>query len=267
MTDHFNKGGDNVRKPIIGGNWKMYKTISEGVNVAKELVNSLQNLTECDVFICPPFTMLEKIREIIKNSPVKLAAQNMHWEDEGAFTGETSGKMLLDAGCTYVLLGHSERRRGEPQENDEIVNKKLKKALSIGLIPVVCIGETKEERKAGHTEEIIKKQITGSLKEISENDMLNIVIAYEPVWAIGTGETATPEQAEEVHIYIRNLLSNLYNADVADKIRIQYGGSVKPDNMSELIMKKNIDGGLVGGASLKAESLVKIVNSCKSYLA
>lgn len=256
-----------MRKPIIGGNWKMYKTISEGVNVAKELVTSLQNLTECDVFICPPFTMLEKVGEIIKNSTIKLAAQNMHWEDEGAFTGEISGKMLLDTGCTYVLLGHSERRRGEPQESDEIINKKLKKALSIGLLPVVCIGETKEERKAGHTEEIIKQQMTGSLKKISEKDILNVTIAYEPVWAIGTGDTATPEQAEEVHIYVRKLLSDLYNTDISDKIRIQYGGSVKPDNMSELIMQKNIDGGLVGGASLKAESFVKIVNSCKSYLA
>jgi len=256
-----------VRNPIIGGNWKMYKTIDEGIKLAKELVNNLCDLTECDVFICPPFTILEKVSEIIKNSPVKLCAQNMHWAEEGAYTGEISAKMLLDVGCKYVLLGHSERRRGEPQEFDEIINKKLKMALSKGLLPVVCLGETRKERKEGRTEEVIKKQITHSLREIDKIDILKVTIAYEPVWAIGTGDTATPEQAEDVHMYIRNLLSQLYNSEVVEKVRIQYGGSIKPDNMKDLIMQDNIDGGLVGGASLNAESFIKIINACKISLA
>lgn len=253
-----------MRKPVIGGNWKMYKTSEDGIKLAKELLQDLKDLKEVDVFICPPFTILEKIGNILKASPVKLGAQNMHWEDEGAYTGEISADMLLDFGCEYVLLGHSERRRGEPQETDEIINKKLKKALTKSLIPVLCIGETREERKKGFTEEVIKCQITGSLKNITGKDILNIIIAYEPVWAIGTGETATPQQAEEVHVYIRKLLAELYSPEISEKIRIQYGGSIKPSNMKDLINQINIDGGLVGGASLEAESFIKIIRTCKT---
>lgn len=253
-----------MRKPVIGGNWKMNKISKDGIILAKELVQDLKDLKEVDVFICPPFTTLEKISNIVKASPVKLGGQNMHWEDEGAYTGEISADMLLDFGCEYVLLGHSERRRGEPQETDEIINKKLKKALIKGLIPVLCIGETREERKKGFTEEVIKHQITGSLKNITGKDLLNIIIAYEPVWAIGTGETATPQQAEEVHVYIRNLLAEIYSPEISEKIRIQYGGSIKPSNMKDLINQINIDGGLVGGASLEAESFIKIIRACKT---
>jgi len=252
-----------MRKPVIGGNWKMNKISNEGVSFAKKLAESVETFTGVEVFICPPFTILEKVGEIIKDSPVKLGAQNMHWEESGAYTGEISADMLLDAGCKYVITGHSERRRGEPQETDEIINRKLKKALAKGLIPVLCIGETREERKEGLTEKIINHQLTDSLKDISGDDILKVIIAYEPVWAIGTGETATPQQAEDVHLYIRRLLEDKYNSSIAKDVRIQYGGSVKPDNMKDLINQENIDGALVGGASLDVDSFVKIVIACK----
>jgi len=252
-----------LRKPVIGGNWKMYKTIPEGIKLAEEILENLKDFSEVDVFICPPFTLLEKIGQIIKKSPVKLGAQNMHWEEEGACTGEISSRMLLDAGCEYVLLGHSERRHGVFQESDEIINKKLKKALLSGLKPVLCVGETRDERKSGNTENIVRRHIVEGLKDVSFEDIVKVIIAYEPVWAIGTGDTATPEQAEEVHLYIRGLLAELYNQDISQKIRIQYGGSVKPDNMGDLISKDNIDGGLIGGASLKADSFARIIKACK----
>lgn len=250
-----------MRKKVIAGNWKMNKNLNESLSLIKEIKLAALNLSgKADVIICPPFTSLETGANLLKESPVKLGAQNMHFEESGAFTGEISASMLKSVGCEYVILGHSERR-AIFNESNEMINKKVKKALSSGLKPIFCVGETLEERESNRTEKIIEIQIIEGLKDISDNDMKNIIIAYEPVWAIGTGKTATPQQAEDVHVFIRNLVKKLYSAAISDKTIIQYGGSVKPDNSKELLSMPDIDGALVGGACLKADSFIDIVKS------
>jgi len=244
-----------ARKPFIAGNWKMCKNVKEAVSLAKSLKSKLKGVKDKDILICPAFTALCCVYEEIKNSNIKLGAQNMYFEDEGAFTGEISASMLKDF-CEYVILGHSERRQFF-NETDEVVNKKIKKALEHGLKPILCIGETLEQREKNETFNVIKKQLKESLK--NENGIKNVVIAYEPIWAIGTGKTATPEQAEEVHLFIRKEIEKIYDKETSADIRILYGGSVKPDNIKDLMEKENIDGALVGGASLDADSFSKIV--------
>ncbi len=247
------------RKPIIAGNWKMNKTTAEARDLAAKLAPLVSGVKDREIVLAPTFTSLPAVSEAIKGTNMALAAQNLHWEDKGAFTGEISAEMLLDLGCKYVIIGHSERRQYFG-ETDETVNKKVRQALRKGLLPILCVGETLAEREAGKLNEVISRQVTGGLKDIGAGDMTRIVIAYEPVWAIGTGKTATPEQANEVHSLIREKVKALYNADVAEGLRIQYGGSVTPENVSLLMAKPDIDGALVGGASLKPESFAALVN-------
>lgn len=223
----------------------------------EQLIPLVKDLKNVDIVIIPPFTALSVV-EYVKGTNIKIGAQNMYFEEKGAFTGEISPKFLKDIGCEYVILGHSERR-DIFKESNELINKKLKKALSIGLKPIVCIGEHLEEREQGKTKDIIKSQFEGTFKGLSKEDINKVVIAYEPIWAIGTGKTATPDQANEVHQYIRELLSSNYDKELSENLRIQYGGSVNPSNASELFEKENIDGGLVGGASLEADSFAKII--------
>ena len=250
-----------MRRVIIAGNWKMYKTIDESIELVNLLKRSLVDINEIEIVVCPPFTSLSDVREAIMDTNIKLGAQDCYWEKEGAFTGEISCAMLKSAGCQYVIIGHSERRQYFGETN-ETVNKKAKAALKEGLKPIVCVGERLEERKAGKTFDVVKDHVTNSLAGLTRDEMLNVVIAYEPVWAIGTGLTATKEQAEEVHKYIRELLTKMYDADLANAVRIQYGGSVKPENIKELILQEDVDGALVGGASLKADSFSQIVKNC-----
>lgn len=247
-----------MRTPLIAGNWKMNLLRDSSVDLVHGLVEAI-GTASVDVAVCPPAVYLHDVAATLAGSNIGLGAQNMSDQAEGAFTGEVSGAMLKDLGCKYVILGHSERRQlfGE---TDASVNAKLKKSLADGLIPIVCVGETLDEREAGTTAQVVAEQVRGSLADLTAQQASQIVIAYEPVWAIGTGKTATPEQAEEVHAQIRGLLTELFG-DVADTIRIQYGGSVKPDNAAELLGKPNIDGALVGGASLKADSFAAIVKA------
>jgi len=247
------------RKPIIAGNWKMNKTTAEARELAAKLAPLVAGVKDREIVLAPTFTSLPPVAGAIKGTNMVLAAQNMHWEDKGAFTGEISAEMLLDLGCKYVIIGHSERRQYFG-ETDETVNKKVKQALKKGLLPILCVGETLAEREAGRLNEIISRQVTGGLRDVSPEDMKKVVVAYEPVWAIGTGKTATPEQANEVHSLIRGKVKELYSAEIAEGLRIQYGGSVTPDNVSQLMAKPDIDGALVGGASLKPESFAALVN-------
>ncbi len=247
------------RTPIIAGNWKMNKTAAEARDLAAKLAPLVSGVKNREIVLGPPFTSLQAVAGAIKGTDIALAGQNMHWEDKGAFTGEISAEMLLDSGCKYVIIGHSERRQYFG-ETDETVNKKVRQALKKGLLPIMCVGETLAEREAGRLNEIINRQVKGGLKDIGADDMKKIVIAYEPVWAIGTGKTATPEQANEVHALIRQTVKSLYNAEIAEGLRIQYGGSVTPENVSSLMAKPDIDGALVGGASLKPESFAALVN-------
>lgn len=233
---------------------------SESVELASQIKSGLQK-DDVEVAVCPPLVYLAAVAETLgDNGRVGLGAQNMYHEESGAFTGEVSSRMLLDVGCKYVILGHSERRQ-LMQESDEEVNRKIQAALAAGLLPIVCVGETLDQREAGQTQSVVQGQFEGSLAGLSAEQMGSIVIAYEPVWAIGTGKVATPEQAEEVHADLRKLLESRYNPEVAQAVRIQYGGSVKPDNAGELMAKPNIDGALVGGASLKAASFLGIVEA------
>lgn len=238
----------------------MYKTITEAIELANGIRREFFNLVnqDIDVVLCPPFTALSEVSEVIAGSGLELGAQDVHWEEEGAFTGEVSCKMLKDAGAKFVIIGHSERRQYFGETN-ESVNKKIKASLAHELTPILCVGETLAEREKGKTFDILSDHIKNGLGGISQEDLLKIVIAYEPVWAIGTGKTATPAQAQEAQIYIRNLLVKLYNKDTADSIRIQYGGSVKPENITELMRQPDIDGALVGGASLKPELFNEII--------
>ncbi len=247
-----------MRKYIIAGNWKMNKTGAEAIQLVNALVPKVASLKKVDVVICPPFTALSQASEAIKNSNIGLGAQNMYWEDSGAFTGEVSAAMLLNAGCQYVIIGHSERRQFFGETN-QTVNKKTQKALAAGLLPIVCVGETLQERQSGVTEKVINVQVVEGLAGINSEEMKKVIIAYEPVWAIGTGVTATPEQAEAVHAFIRGLIEKLYSKNIAAGLRIQYGGSMKAENTEELLNQPDIDGGLIGGASLKADSFLGII--------
>jgi triosephosphate isomerase len=249
-----------ARKVIIAGNWKMNKTAAEGKALVEELKPLVADITDAEVVVCPTFTSIGAVVEAAKGSNVKVGSQNIHWAESGAFTGEISADMLKEAGVEYVIIGHSERRQYFG-ETDETVNKRLQAALAAGLIPLVCIGELLEEREGGKTEDVLKTQLTGGLAGISAEDMKKSVIAYEPVWAIGTGKTATPEMAEEAHAFIRKVLADLFDADTAEAVRIQYGGSMKPENSKELVAQADIDGGLIGGASLKAASFAELIKN------
>lgn len=246
------------RLPFMAGNWKMNKTVGEALDLVRELKTAISGVKTVEVAVAPPFTALYAIRKELEGSSIHLAAQNLYWEEKGAFTGEVSPLMLKEVGCDYVIIGHSERRQFFG-ETDETVNRRIKAALAQGLKVIFCIGETLREREEGKTFSVIESQVEGGLKGLGDQEMTNMVIAYEPVWAIGTGKTATPEQAEEVHRFIREKLEKLYSREVSEEIRIQYGGSVTPENVKGLMNQPNIDGALVGGASLKAESFSKIV--------
>jgi len=247
-----------LRRPIFGGNWKMHKTIKEALQTIEELRGEITRLEGAEVVIFPPFTALSAVEKKIKGTDIALGAQNMYGEEKGAYTGEISPLMLLDVGCEYVILGHSERRQYF-KESDEQINKKVKMALHFDLVPVLCVGEKLEERKAGKAKGIVATQLRECLRGVNLVDGKKLVVAYEPVWAIGTGETATPEQAQEMHLFIRNILTELLGKERASAIRIQYGGSVKPENIKNLMCQPDIDGALVGGASLEASSFAKII--------
>ncbi|MEZ6110289.1 MAG: triose-phosphate isomerase [Pirellulaceae bacterium] len=248
-----------MRRTFIAGNWKMNLSRAEGIALVKALAAELGSSSDVEVAVCPPAVYLSAIRETLgESSAIGLGAQNMYHEGNGAYTGEVSAAMLLDVGCQYVILGHSERRQLLDETNADVSRKTLA-ALAAGLTPIVCVGETLEERESGKTFDVVRSQTLGSLAGVSNEQASRVVIAYEPVWAIGTGKVATPEQAEEVHADLRRLLESRYNADIAGQIRIQYGGSVKPDNAAELLHKPNIDGALVGGASLKSDSFLGII--------
>ena len=244
-----------MRKWIVAGNWKMHNTVGESIALAQAIKEGAKGIQNGEVVIAPPFTSLSSVGEAIKGSQVFLAAQNMHYEDKGAFTGEIAPGMLTDLGCTYVLIGHSERRKYF-FERDEDINLKVKKALAVGLKPILCVGETEDERVKGVTQVVVEKQIKKALSGVEKID--NVVIAYEPVWAIGTGKVATSAQAEEVHSFIRGILKELYG-ELSQNIRILYGGSVTKENIGELIGMENIDGALVGGASIKPDAFLGII--------
>lgn len=249
-----------MRKPVIAGNWKMYKTGGDSVATALALKPLVANANHCEVVIAPAFTALKSVADRLEGSNIKVAAQNCARErSEGAFTGEVAAFMLRDAGCSHVIVGHSERRQYF-LENDQIVGHKMQTALAAGLIAIVCLGETLEQRDNGKARDIVSEQIVGGLSGLTASDLDRIIVAYEPVWAIGTGRTATPEQAQEMHAFIRRVFSERHSPRAADELRILYGGSVKPDNIDGLMKQADIDGALVGGASLNAESFAQIVN-------
>ncbi|MDR0852587.1 MAG: triose-phosphate isomerase [Clostridiales Family XIII bacterium] len=247
-----------TRKKIIAGNWKMYKTIAEGQAFAEEL-KSILGQTEHEVLVCAPYTQLSSLKKVFSGSIVKLGAQNMHFENEGAFTGEISPLMLKEIGVDYCVIGHSERRQYFA-ETDDTVNRKLKAALAHGIFPIMCVGEVLAQRDAGEAFDVVRTQLTGGFAGLEAGEATKVVIAYEPVWAIGTGRTATPEQAEEMCAFIRETVSGLFGEGTAESVRIQYGGSVKPANAAELLTKDNIDGALVGGASLIARDFKAIID-------
>lgn len=247
-----------MRRPLIAGNWKMNKSLAEAEELASGLKERLRDFVDGDVVLCVPFLYVERIAILLSDSDIAVGAQNLFWEEKGAFTGEISGPMLKSVGCEYVIVGHSERRQ-HFRETDKDANRKVKAALKAGLTPILCVGETLKEREEGITEAVVRRQVQESLEGMSEEQMLSTVVAYEPVWAIGTGRTATPEQAEEVQGLIRSLLAGRYGTEVAQKVGILYGGSVTPGNICGLMQQPDIDGGLVGGASLDADSFEKIV--------
>ena len=246
-----------MRKPIIAGNWKMHKTIAEALEFVNEVKDRVNN-DKVEAVICAPFTLLKDLKQATKGTNIKIGAQNMHFEEKGAFTGEISPLMLKELDMDYVVIGHSERRQYF-NETDETVNKKVLKALEVGIDPILCVGETLEEREAGNTKDVCKVQVEKALENVSKEDLAKVVIAYEPVWAIGTGKTATSEDANDVIAYIREAVANLYG-ELANEVRIQYGGSVKPSNVAEIMNQSDIDGALVGGASLEANDYVELVN-------
>ena len=246
------------RIPLIAGNWKMHKTGSQAAADAGDLKERVARASDVEVMIAPTFTALADVARVLAGSPIALGAQNLHWERQGAFTGEISADMLLDAGCTQVIIGHSERRQFFG-ETDATVNRKLLAAAAAGLVPVFCIGETEAQRDAGETFSVLDKQVRDGLKDFVFDEPAGLVVAYEPVWAIGTGKTATREQAQEAHRHIRSLLEALFGESVADAVRILYGGSVKPDNVRALMEMPDVDGALVGGASLDPETFSQLV--------
>ncbi|MDE7395779.1 MAG: triose-phosphate isomerase [Clostridiales bacterium] len=247
-----------MRKPIIAGNWKMNNTIAEAEKLVKELKPLVKD-AECDVVLCVPYTAIAAVAKLTKKSNIAVGAENVAWADKGAFTGEISAAMLKEVGATYAIIGHSERRQMFG-ETDETVNKRTIQALKYGLKPIVCVGETLEEREGGKTEEVVKRQTEGAFANVTATEMAQVVIAYEPVWAIGTGKTATDEQANETIAYIRSVLASLYGEETAQGVRIQYGGSMNPGNCKSLMAQPDIDGGLIGGASLKAADFNKVVH-------
>jgi triosephosphate isomerase len=248
------------RTPLIAGNWKMNLNLRESAVLVRAIADQILDLEGVEVLVAPPFTALAAVREAIGSARIFLGAQNTHWEVQGAYTGEVSTAMLLDVGCTHVILGHSERRLLF-RETNQVIDLKARAATRTGLVPIICIGETLEERESGRTFEVVKTQLEGSLKGFSEGGQIpaSTVLAYEPVWAIGTGRTATPEQAEEVHAFIRKWLGDAFGPDGSARVRILYGGSVKPENVRDLMAKPDIDGALVGGASLKPDSFIPII--------
>jgi triosephosphate isomerase len=250
------------RKPIIAGNWKLNKTSLEAVQLVEELKRELVDVSGVDIVVCPPFTSLQIVSEALIDSNIALGAQNVYWVDNGAFTGEVSAPMLRYFDVKYVIVGHSERRQFFGETN-ETVNKRIRAALAHGLAPIVCVGENLSEREGNKTFDVIKNHCEGSLAGLTPQEMAGIVIAYEPVWAIGTGKTATPQQAQDVHAFIRQLVAKMFNSDVGQDLRIQYGGSVTPENIVSLINQPDIDGALVGGASLKAPLFAAIVKAAK----
>ncbi|HUI91475.1 MAG TPA: triose-phosphate isomerase [Chitinivibrionales bacterium] len=247
-----------ARKKFIAGNWKMNTTLDEAKALAKGIVAKMGAETDVDIAVCPPYVSLKTVSEIVKGTSVKLGAQDVHWEAKGAFTGKVSCAMLRSVGVEYVIIGHSEQRQYF-HETDETVNKKVKAALAAGLLPIVCVGETLEQRKTGKLFSVVETQIKGAFAGVAKADALKCTIAYEPVWAIGTGEVATPDQANEMHVFIRKQVSGMHDTDTAGAIRIQYGGSMKPDNAKALLALSDVDGGLIGGAALKADDFLGIV--------
>lgn len=251
----------DMRKKIVAGNWKMNNDLNSSAKLISELKNGIQTKSgNTEIVICPPFTSLETAATLVKNSVIRLGAQNMYWEESGAFTGEVSPEMLKSVGCEFVIIGHSERRAIFGEENS-LLNKKIASAIKHNLLPIYCVGETLEERESGITFKVIEKQIREGLSSFTAADLKNLVIAYEPVWAIGTGKTASPQQAQEVHAFIRKLIAEIFGKELAEGMVIQYGGSVKPDNAAELMSQPDIDGALVGGACLKADSFIKIIEA------
>jgi triosephosphate isomerase len=247
-----------MRTPLLAGNWKMYKTVSEGLELVEGLLAAIGTPTDREVLVCPPYTALAPLGTRLAGTPIALGAQDVYHATEGAFTGAVSPLMLRDVGCRYVIVGHSERRQ-HFGDTDTVVNRKLQTALAHELRPIMCVGESKPQRDSGQAEPIVIGQVRAGLDGVTAEQMLNVVIAYEPIWAIGTGDTATAADAQAMHLAIRNTLNDMYGAAIADQIRIQYGGSVKPDNVDELMAQPDIDGALVGGASLKVDSFVRIV--------
>lgn len=248
----------NTRKSLIAANWKMYKTIAEAVSFTEALQKEVGPFEDREVVIAPPFTALSAVRKAIHRKGFHLAAQNCHWEEKGAFTGELSGVMLKDVGCDHVIIGHSERRHIFA-ETDEMVQKKVSAAYRYGLLPIVCVGEVLEEREAGRTFEVVGTQVARAFQDLDSGKAEQLIIAYEPVWAIGTGKTATPDQAREVHAFIRNQCASHFDKRIANLVRILYGGSVKPDNVDSLMAQPDVDGLLVGGASLEVGSFKRII--------
>jgi triosephosphate isomerase len=252
----------STRKPFVAGNWKMNNLVAEAVGLAEALKPLVADVSTVDIAVCPTYTSLYAVGQVLAGSNVQLGAQDAYVKESGAYTGEISPKMLQDVGCTWTIIGHSERRH-ILGEGDDFLNEKLRFALASDLKVMFCIGELLEERKGGTMEAVLERQTTKGLAGLSAEEAADVVIAYEPVWAIGTGETATPDQAEDAHIFVRGVVEKMFGKDCADKVRIQYGGSVKPDNAAELIARENIDGFLVGGAALQADSFAAIINACK----
>ena len=248
------------RKLIIAGNWKMNKTVAEAITLVADLKRDLLGVKEVDVVVCPPFTALSEVSKAIMDSSIKLGAQNMSENNFGAFTGETCAGMLKEFSVRYVILGHSERRQFQ-KESDALIAKKAAAAHAASLKPIVCVGETLAEREGNLTEKVLETQVRGSLAGLTKEQMVETVVAYEPVWAIGTGKTATTQQAQDAHAFIRKVLAAMFDAEVARKVRIQYGGSVKPANAKELMSQPDVDGALVGGASLEARSFADIIKN------
>jgi triosephosphate isomerase len=248
-----------MRTPLIAGNWKLFKTIGESVAMVSELIPLVAHIKDVDIVVAPVFTALSHVYSTIEGSKIMLAAQDCYWENEGAFTGEVAPKMLRDAGCSHVIIGHSERRQYFG-ETDLTVNRKARAATAAGLDAIVCVGESLAERESEQAFAVIETQIQGGLSGLNADDLSRIIIAYEPVWAIGTGKTASAEQAQEVHLFIRQLIARLFGQSCADAVRILYGGSVKPDNVKSLMAQPDIDGALVGGASLKADTFAAIAD-------
>lgn len=251
-----------MRKPIVVGNWKMFTNIETATNLSKSLKENLKEIIGMEMGVCPPFTYLTTVKSILEGSNINLGAQNSYWKKEGAFTGEVSPDMLKDIGCKYAIVGHSERRH-QMNETDEMVNNKIKACLASGLTVILCIGELIEEMQENKTETVLRRQLETGLAGITPEQTQKTIIAYEPVWAIGTGKTATPDLAQKTHSFIRKFISNLFNETIAQNMRIMYGGSVKPGNIAELSAQTDIDGALVGGASLKADSFTDLILNYK----